>query len=146
MTYMWNNAEVHEIKEHIHAESVTYPADIRTPVQLTAGAANVYGAWVQIIAGGTLPGQWDIHYVTFENISANDTYRIQFSYGGSNTTMGETPNLVRSAAFTDFIGISVTTGDINHVIPSAADALYARLKSAGGGNNGYVSVCLHPYL
>lgn len=146
MTYMWNNAEVHEIKEHIHAESVTYPADVSAPVQLTAGAANVYGAWVQVIAGGTLSNSFDIHYVTFENISANDTYRIQFSYGGSNTTMGETPNLVRSAVFTDFVGINVTTADSNHNLPSASDALYARVKSANGGNNGFVSVCVHPYL
>lgn len=139
--------DTHEVKEHIHALSLCYPDDVSAPVTLTGAAgANTFGAWVQIIAGGTLSGPYDVHYVSLENASAVDTYRIEFSVGAGNDAFGTTGNVVFPAGVVDHSQLPVTTGRVDHTLALASEALFARVKTAGGGSDTVdISVVVHVY-
>ena len=133
MTRPVNNRAIQLAEEHQHSQSVTYPTDISAPITLTGGAAaNQAGSWTQIIAGGTLSSEYDVHYASIE-VPANGTYGIEFSHGAGNTPCGELPPINRDAAVTSFSGVPVTTGDDDHQLIPPADALFARVRSAAGG-------------
>lgn len=145
MTRVSNNAEVHEIKEHIHSESIVYPVNAATPVNLAdGGAPNTPGAWTQIIAAGTLSGSWDIHFATLRNFSANGTFIIEFGVGATPDAFGECV-VERSAANTDVSDVPVLTGRSDHSLGLASERLVARVRTAAGGKNVDIFVVVHVY-
>lgn len=141
-------SDTHEVKEHMHSESWCYPDDVSAPITLTgAVGANTYGAWTLIIPAATFSAYYDIHYVTLENFSANDVYRVQFGIGATYIGFGTTGSVKRSAVATDFSDVPVLTGTSDHAICNGTtQALYARVKTAGGGSDtADISVVGHSY-
>jgi hypothetical protein len=140
--------DTHKTLEHNHSESRCFPDDVSAPVTLTGAAgANTFGSWVEIIASGTLNYDFDIHYISLENFSGNDTYRIDFSIGAGNTAFGTTGNVKRTTNQADFSALDVITGTLDHELcDGSTQSLYARVKTAGGGSDTVdISVIVHPY-
>ena len=130
---------IHSIEEHNHSAARVYPSLAGGVNIIDGGAAWTYGAYVQVVPAATIQDPFDIHWLIFESISANDIYQIEVVYGAGDTYAGE-KKFVRTA-------VQEQTGDVPFmtVIIPANSRIRARIASAGGGNNVDLSIAYHLY-
>lgn len=132
-------AIAHTLEEHVHKEARCYP-NLANGITMTAGA----GAWnlgtiTEIIPASTITDDYDIHYISVEDISANDVYQIILYYGSGDVFAGET-RFTRSSVQSNTFHIPIITP----VMP-ANDRVRAQLASASGNNNAVISLFYHTY-
>jgi len=130
--------KLHTIEEHVHAVGCVYPT-LASGVTVTAGAAWTLGAFVEVVPASTITDEFDIHYVSIENISANDVYELHLYYGAGDTLAGMV-RFVKNAAVDAVVNVPFMTP----LIP-ANSRIRAKLASASGGDNADISVFYHTY-
>ncbi len=83
-------AMAHTVDEHFHKESNAYPtlADGVTVTAETAGTTWTLGAFVQIVPASTITSDFDIHYVSIEDLSANTVYELHLFQGAGDDFIG----------------------------------------------------------
>ena len=132
------SGRLHQVTEHIHSVQRVYP-NLGTGITVT-GHANAWtlGDAATVVAGGVIALDFDIHHISINTISANDTYQLNLYDDGS---------LICEVAFTK----SPTTDPVRAfpvVTPliSANSVITAKLASAGGGGDTLVmKIWYHTY-
>jgi len=126
-----------------------YPYDTGTTLPVTAAAgADNFGNYTQLIPQGTYdfgdsPNRVQITAVVIEDISGNDPYILEFyKYDGATYAPIGAIRFARVSPFTRSFPIRVPCRPFNN----DANALYARLKSATGGNNVTISLNATRYI
>ena len=61
--------------DHVHHSSLVYPT-LANGVAVLGGAAWTLGNFVVIVAAGGIGTDFDIHYVSVENLTVNDVYEL----------------------------------------------------------------------
>ena len=76
--------KVHTLEEHAHKEQMVYPM-LANPITLTkaAGAWAAFPAPTEIVPVNTITDDFDIHFVTISNISANGSYDLELYMGAA---------------------------------------------------------------
>jgi len=117
------------LEEHVHTSSECYPT-LASGVTVT-GAAGAWtnGAYVEIIPANTVTSDFDIHFVSIEDMSANDVYELELAYGAGDTHAG-CIRLVKSVGNEATQQIPVQTP----IIPKNS-RVRARVATAGGGSD-----------
>lgn len=132
-------ALAHILDEHIHSIPFSYPT-LANGVTVT-GHANAWtlGSFVEIIPVNTITDDFDIHWVSISNISANDTYEL-YLYNG--TTLIE-----MCPEFSRVTGVGTIIAFPSQCPRQAANSqIQAKLASkAGGGRTADVKLNGHPY-
>lgn len=135
-----NIAELlHYVEEHLHSPCKVYPS-LAAGVTVAGGAgAWALGNFVTIVPASTITAEFDIHWISIENISANDVYELVLYYGASDIEAGR----VR------FVKTSVTEAVTNipfqSIVIPANSQIRAKLASASGGDNVTISLFYHTY-
>ena len=122
---------------------VTYPV-ASAGVVATAGAANVYGAYIQLAAAGLITEDFRLVSVTFRTPSGVQVGKIEIVWDEAGATtgpisLGEFDFEIASDAGA-FQTISVPTGGI---IPNG-ETLGARIKSVAGATTLALSAGIQP--
>lgn len=136
-------ADTYTIEEHIHSKSKVYPT-LTDGVTLTAGAAWVLGVFAEIVPLNTITLDFDIHYVSIEDISANGVYELVLysdadGIGGDEVEIGRvrfTRNAIQSAT----LNVPMTTP-----IVSANSQIKAKLAGSNAGQTAVISIFYHTY-
>lgn len=133
-----------QILEHIHNPSKVYPtlgagATINTDV-----AAWTLGAFVEIVPLNTITSDFDIHYVSIEDISANGVYELVLysdadGVGGGEVEVGRV-RFVQSGVQSATLNTPMLTPLID-----ANAQIKAKLASDSGGDNATISIFYHTY-
>lgn len=127
-----------------------YPYDPQVTFNPVAGGgADNFGLYLSLIPRGTFdfgdsPNHLQILSVNFEAFSANDTYVLEFYSSDDDATY--TPlgaiRVIRAAAIPRSLFITRPCRDYD----CDAGTLYARLKSATGGNNVTISLTVERHI
>jgi len=131
-------AKVETLGDHIHSVSKVYPT-LAGGVQLTAGAAWTLGALVEIVPASTITGDFDIHAIDIEDISANDVYELVIYYGAGDTEAGRV-RFVQSAAQSATLNTAIQTP----ILP-ANSRIRAAVACSTGGYTVDISIRYHTY-
>ena len=129
-------ALLHTLNEHAHGGSKVYPT-LATPENVVAGAAWVLGAFKEIVPVGGITEDFDIHYVSIEGISANDTYELVLY--AVEVEIGRV-RFVKNAGIAPTINIPIQAP----IIP-ANTQIKAKLASLTGGSDVDISLFYHEY-
>jgi hypothetical protein len=115
-----------------------YPT-LAAGVTVTAGAAWTLGAFSQIVPASTIGDRFDIHYISIENISANDTFELVLYQGALDVEVGRV-RFVKNAIMDGTQNVQF----LSPLIPADA-RIRAKVASATGGNNVTISIFYHTY-
>ena len=127
-----------------------YPYDPGQVFNIVAGVgANNFSAYAQLIPVGTFnfgdsPNRVQLIRLNIELMSANDTFVLEFAKsidGVTFTVLGAT-RFRRGAGINRTFPLETPCRPFNN----DANALYARLKSALGGNNVTFSLCVARFI
>lgn len=134
-----NHAILHKVNEHLHSIPFNYPT-LADGVTVT-GHANVWtlGEFIEIIPINTITDDFDIHWISISNISANDTFEL---YLYNATTLIEMcPEFSRVTG----VGTIVAFASLMPMQP-ANSQIQAKLASKAGGSKTIdVKLNGHPY-
>lgn len=137
-------ADTHTIVEHIHSKSRVYPT-LAAGVTITAdGSAWVLGVFAEIAPLSSIADDFDIHYVSIEDISANGVYELVLYFdadgvGGDEVEIGRV-RFTKSAVQSATLNVPMTTP----IIP-ANYQIKAKLASSNGGSTATISIFYHTY-
>lgn len=130
-------AKLHTLNDHAHGESRCYPT-LANGVTVAGGAgAWELGSFVEIVPINTLTEDFDVHYISVEDLSAVDAYQIEL-YAG--TTFIGCARVARTANQD-----STTQVRIQTPLQPANTQIQAKLASAGGGDSAKLSLFYHNY-
>jgi len=135
------HAKTAQMLEHIHKPSLVYPT-LAAGVTLTCGNAASWtlGAFVEIIPASTVTKDFDLHFVSIEDLSANTVFEIHFFFGASDTFCGSC-RVTKNAVFDGTLNAPVQT----FLIP-ANSRIRAKIASAtGNADTADISVFYHTY-
>ncbi len=129
-------AKLHIFDEHIHNQSRVYPT-LANGVVVTAGGAWGLGGFTEIVPVSTIGLDFDIHYISIEALSANETYELVLY--AATTEIGRV-RVIKNA---------VQDGTMNvpfqcDILP-AGTQIQAKLATAGGGDSATISIFYHYY-
>lgn len=127
--------------QHVHNPAYCYPT-LANGVQVNTDA-NVWvlGNYTELIPTNTITKNFDIHWIQFENASANGVYELHLFRGeiGQEVFIGQ----VRTTRDSNQSGTSSVPIQVP-VIP-ANSRISARVASNGGNRNVTLSVYYHDY-
>lgn len=129
-------AILHILNEHAHVHSEVYPT-LANGEDVVSGAAWVLGVFKEIVPVNTINEVFDIHYISIEELSANDVYELVLY--AATVEIGR----VR------FIKNAVQDGTVN--VPFQCDMqpantqIQAKLATSSGGDTARISLFLHRY-
>lgn len=130
---------LHKVNEHLHSIPFSYPT-LADGVTITGHAnAWVLGAFIEIIPVNTITDDFDIHWISISNISANDTFEL-YLYNGT-TLIEMCPEFSRVTG----VGTIIAFASLMPMQP-ANSQIQAKLASkAGGSRTVDVKLNGHPY-
>ena len=130
-------ARLHVLDEHAHKSSICYPSLADGVV--VAGGAGVWelGNFVEIVPVNTITEEFDIHYISVEDLSAVDVYEIRLYAGEVQIGCAR----VARTANQD----STTQVRIQVPIQPANTQIQAKVASSGGGDSATISLFYHEY-
>ncbi|GAH15209.1 unnamed protein product, partial [marine sediment metagenome] len=73
------------LEHHEHSRSRVYSQDVRLTASLVAGAANVFGSWIQIVPITTIDFCYEVVGLVVEAATASTTYFIQLGFSTADT-------------------------------------------------------------
>jgi hypothetical protein len=132
-------ALAHANEEHIHTPQLCYPT-LANGINLVAGAAWVLGALTQIIPAATITNNFDIHWISIEDISQIDVFELQLFHGAGDTFAG----CIRFSRKANQAHPQMQK--VQPQIIPANDRVRGRLDSSIGGNNVDVAHLYHEYV
>ena len=126
---------------HHHGQANVYPT-LAAPVTVTAStSAWVLGSVAELIPSNTVTSIFDIHFVTFETISNNDTYELVFYTG----TSGAESEISRVRAI-KLASSAPEPAPVHHRKLPANSRVACRVAAAGGASHSVaISVQYHIY-
>lgn len=129
---------VHLLEDHAHKESNVYPTLADGVLVTGAAGAWTLGAFVEVVPVNTITEDFDIHFISVENLSANDIFEIHLF--AEEVFLGST-RVVKTAAQDSTTQVPVQTP-----IVAANSQIQAKLASSGGGSDtATMSVFYHLY-
>lgn len=132
-----HNPRVNTINKHLHSSAKCHPS-LGAGI-VVAGGAGIWqlGNSVEIIPVNTITSAFDIHWITFEAVSANETYELVLYTGdvGSEVEIG------RVRAFAS----ALLNLPIQMPIQPPNARISAKLASASGGDSATISIQYHTY-
>lgn len=133
-------ARTETLLEHVHSASNVYPT-LANGVTVTGGAAWTLGSFVEIVPASTITSDFDIHYLSIEDISATDVYELVLYKGAlaSEIEIGRV-RFVKNAALDATLNIPIQTKIID-----ANERISAKIASASGSDNVTFSIFYHIY-
>lgn len=135
-------SKIKTVLEHVHSSAKVYPT-LANGVTITgATGAWTLGSFAEIIPASTITSDFDIHFISIENISANDVYELVLYKGAvsSEIEIGRI-RFVKTALIEAVLNVPIQTPII-----SANERISAKLASAGGGSDtATVSLFYHVY-
>jgi hypothetical protein len=128
--------------QHIHQSAKVYPS-LADGITVTGGSgAWTLGNFSEIISANTITTAFDIHYVNFENASANDIYEFVL-YSGA---LGEEIEIARIRTYKYATSTGAINVPIQIPVQYANSRISAKLASKGGGGDTVtVSLFYHQY-
>lgn len=130
-------ALIHILDEHIHKSSKMYPT-LANGEPVVSGAAWVLGVFKEIIPINTITDPFDVHYVSIENLTANDTYELVL-YDGADAEIGRC-RFVKNAVQDGTVNVPIQTP-----IQPANTQIKAKLATSSGGDTATISLFYHTY-
>jgi hypothetical protein len=129
--------KVEVLEEHAHSPSLCYPT-LADPIAVAA-AAGIWtlGSFVEIIPAGTTDKDFDIHFVSVEDLSSVDKYQIHLFV--EEEFIGKV-RVVRAAQQD-----STTQVPIQTLILKAGSQVQAKVACASGSNTATISLHYHEY-
>jgi hypothetical protein len=129
------------LTEHAHSSGKVYPT-LDDGVTIT-GAAEAWtlGNFTEIVPANTITSALDIHYINFEDVSANDVYEIVLYAGAlaSEVEIGRIRTYKTPASF-------APPSPFQCVIQPANTRISAKLASkSGGSDTATISIQYHTY-
>ena len=136
-------ANLKTVLEHIHSASKIYPS-LANGVSVTAGAAWTLGSFVEIVPLSAITNDFDIHYVSIEDISANDVYELVL-YSDADGTPGSEVEIGRVRFVRSAVQSATLNAPMRTPLIAANSQIKAKIASSGGGNNATISIFYHIY-
>lgn len=129
------------IYQHIHKPAKCYPSLANGKVITGSATAWTLGNFIEVIPANTITSVYDIHWINFENASANDIYELVLYKGlaGSEIEIGR----IRTHKDSNQTGTSNVPIQIPALMPNTR--ISAKLASSSGGDNVTISVFYHEY-
>jgi len=125
------------LTEHAHGVAKVYPS-LADGVQVSAGVgAWTLGSFVEIVPDGGIPSDFDIHYVSIENISANDVYELVLY--NVTTEIGRV-RFTKNANQDSILNVPMMTS----LVPEE-NQIQAKLASSSGSNDVDITIFYHTY-
>jgi len=83
--------KIKQILDHVHSTIFTFPnlADSTVLTKPAGGWAGGYGVIVEIIPANSVNAEFDLHYMSVSNISANGQFQIQLYSGAGGAEVAE---------------------------------------------------------
>lgn len=133
---------IKQIGEHFHSESKVYPT-LADGVTVT-GAAGVWtlGNFVEIVPASTIASDFDIHYISIEDLSGNDVYELVLYKGAlaSEVEIGRR-RLTKNANLD-----GTQNQPFQTPLVSANERISAKVATkAGGSKTATISIGYHTY-
>lgn len=130
----------HILEEHIHSASKVYPT-LAAGVTVNGGV----GAWqlgnaTVLVPVNTITDDFDIHYLSVGNVSANDTYELVLYSDAAATVEVGRVRFTRTA-----VQSSTSSTPMMTPILAANTGIWAKVASASGGDNIVVGIFYHVY-
>ncbi|KKN53504.1 hypothetical protein LCGC14_0602010 [marine sediment metagenome] len=129
-------AFTHTMNEHVHNQSRVYPT-LANGLDVISGAGWVLGEFKEIVPNAAIGSDFDIHYISIEALSANETYELVLY--AVTTEIGR----VR------FIKNAVQDGTMNIPfqcdIQPAGTQIQAKLATESGADTARISIFYHYY-
>lgn len=125
--------------EHFHSIPFNYPT-LANGITVTGHAdAWTLGSFVEIIPENTITEDFDLHWISVSNISANDTYEL-YLYNGT-TLIGVAPEFSRITGAGTLVAFRFQCP-----VQAANSQIQAKLASKAGGSRTLdVKLNGHPY-
>jgi hypothetical protein len=122
------SADVHRVDEHLHSASKVYPtlADGVTLTAVNGAGTWTLGSLVEVVPASTITNDFDIHFISIEDISANGVYEIVLYAGASDVEVARV-RVTRTAIQDSTLNVPVQTtliaanSRIRAAVASAAD-------------------------
>ncbi len=127
------------IEEHLHSESLVYP-ELATGVSVTSGGVWTLGAFTELIPINTIVKDFDIHWLTIENTTDDETYELKFYNGTTliSAVRWSSDNVgggrIASAPVQTLMGLQKKNSQIQ-----------VKLASSGDTETAIISVLYHVY-
>jgi hypothetical protein len=134
--------KVHVLEEHAHGQQKLAPSDAAPAVLASAAVAWTQGTIVQLLAAGAETEDYDVHWVTVSNITANADYEIVLYAGG----IGAEVEIGRCAVTRNAVQSQEGTVAMLTRIQPGGTRLSASISSSTSGTEGAsVKVAYHTY-
>lgn len=136
-------ANLKTVLEHIHKASRVYPTLSDGVTVLSGPSSWQLGDPVEVVPVNTITSDFDIHYVSVEDISANDVYELVLYADptgvGSKTEIGRV-RFVRSAVQSATLNVPMMTPLI-----AANSQIVAKIACADGAYEADITLFYHTY-
>lgn len=127
--------------QHIHQPAKVYPS-LANGVTVTGGVgAWALGNFVEIIPANTITTAFDIHWINFESVSANDIYELVL-YSGLE---GAEVEIARVRTYKSATMTGANNVPIQIPVQYPNSRISAKLASSSGGDNVTISLFYHQY-
>lgn len=137
-------AHCHTIEEHFHKASKVYPTLANGVTVSTDGGVWTLGAFVEIVPLNTITDDFDIHYVSIENINANGVFELVL-YSNADGIPGNEVEIGRVRFTRNAIQSATLNVPMQTRIIDANSQIKAKLASDSGGDNAVISLFYHIY-
>lgn len=127
--------------DHVHSAQKVYPT-LSSGIAVAAGVGSwTLGDFFEIVAASTITSDFDIHYISIEGISANDTYELVL-YKGAESSEIE----IGRVRFSKSAAQEGTENQpFQTIIIAANERISVKLASATGSNNVTIGIIYHTY-
>lgn len=127
--------------QHVHNPAMCYPS-LADGVTVAGGVGSwTLGNFVEIVPANTITHPFDVHWINFESVSANDVYEFVL-YAGS---IGNEVEIGRCRTYKTSTASGSNSVVIQIPAQNANTRISAKLASAGGGDSATVSLFYHNY-
>ena len=129
-----------KLEEHSHSASKVYPTLSNGIVLTTGTPAWTLGSFIQIVPVSTILNDFDIHFISIENISAVGVYEIVLYYGDTDIECGRV-RFTKTAVMDTTMNIKMMT----NIIPSGSKIRAKIASSTGNADTVTISLLYHIY-